>query len=317
MNFKYAPRLRRLGEIRRWTLHEDDYFPLMLQDVCFNCSNQLRKDLFYVDCTTMPRCILDEMEERLKKLWKALEWANEQSYAKFINFFSTGERVAVYNSKNLSLPREGKNRVRLSVQGIHSDLRLGMNFTAILIIEEVVSFRPPRILAGCKKMVLPEPDEEEEEEEEEEEDDDDEEEVEPAVKRVRFSPEFSDEPSQWNNEVEESRENSQVDIAVTRAQWIDTWLESVESPEAPIILAAPEEPIQIPHPCLKDANSRDKWEKATETYRMQYYRCPRHGGYLCPDCNLHVPNWGTFVTEHYGCSAFSSLSKSVICDIST
>ena len=314
MNFKYAPRLRKHGEIRRWSLHNDDYIPFVLQDVKFDNVDPLRNDLFYLDCSRLPRVVLDQMEAQMTNLWSAIKWANEQAYARFTNCFKTGETVPVYNSKRLVLPADGLHRLRISVQGVHCDLRLGMIYSPIIIMEEVLmSGRVPSINPGGKRMTLPDPADSESEGDEEEE---------PPMKRQRIvhrnTPEFSDEDGE---EVEIGAfQDSLSDTDEEQAEWIAALLHTVELPASPT-MSPVQPPVQLPppppHPRLADANSEDKWLKATETYRMQYYRCPRHGGYLCPDCTIHVSNWSTFVAEHYGCSAFSHFTKAVICDIST
>ena len=155
MNFKYAPRLRKHGEIRRWSLHNDNYIPFVLQDVKFDNVDPLRNDLFYLDCSRLPRVVLDQMEAQMTNLWSAIKWANEQAYARFTNCFKTGETVPVYNSKRLVLPADGLHRLRISVQGVHCDLRLGMIYSPIIIMEEVLSGRVPSINPGGKRMTLP------------------------------------------------------------------------------------------------------------------------------------------------------------------
>ena len=175
-----------------------------------------------------------------------------------------------------------------------------MKFSAILIMEELI----PLIRFGGKQMTLPAVVEDEHE---------------PPVKRkrVRFSPAFSDESSTWGDEAT-SEQNSVPESDTLQAEWITDWLQEVHSPQLlgdqqcvePVVVQPPA------HPQLRDQNSKDKWLKTSETARKQYYRCPRHGGYLCPDCTVHVPNWEIFVEDHYGCSAFSALTKAVICDIS-
>lgn len=307
MNFKHAPRLRTIGQHRRWTLHEDDYIPLLLKEVDFSDVDPMRADLFYLNCQRMPRAILDQMETRIANLWTSVKWANEQADAHFTNSFKTGEVVPVYNSNRLLLPTVGRHSLRITVQGVHCDLRRGTTFSPIIIMEELI----PLIRFGGKQMTLPEPVEDEHEYESEDE--------EPVVKRkcVRFTPEFSDEPSTWDDEVM-SEHNSLTEPDTSQAVWINDWLQEVHSPELPTV-HSPELPTLQPpsHPRLSDKNSRDKWLKTTETCRKQYYRCSKHGGYLCPDCMAHVPNWEIFVEDHYGCSAFSKLTKSVICDISS
>ena len=307
MNFKNAPRLRKIGQIRRWSLHDDDYIPLLLNEVDFSEVDPLRADLYYLNCQRMPRVILDQMEAHMASLWTSLKWANEQADAHFSNCFKTGEIVPVYNSNRLVLPTVVRHSLKISVQGVHCDFRRGRTFSPIIIMEELI----PLIRFGGKQMTLPAVVEDELEEESEDE-------HEPPVKRkrVRFTPQFSDEPSTWDDEVT-SEQNSLPESDAPQAEWITDWLQEVHSPQLPSDQPHMQTAVQPPaHPRLRDQNSKDKWLKTTETARKQYYRCARHGGYLCPDCTVHVPNWEIFVEDHYGCSAFSAVTKSVICDIS-
>ena len=70
------------------------------------------------------------------------------------------------------------------------------------------------------------------------------------------------------------------------------------------------------HPRLRTKDCMRMWQKADEATRKSYYHCSRHGGFICPDCRVHVPNWETFSSLHYACSCFSALTKALICDIS-
>jgi hypothetical protein len=252
MNYKHAPRLRIHCEIRRWTLHPDDYIPLALQVVDFNNVDPNRSDLLYLDCSHMSRVTLDQMEARMISLWDSIKWANEQNYAYLFNCFKTGDCVPVYNSKRLTLPTDGgQSRLRITVQGVHCDTRLGLCYSPILIIEEVISVRQPSIKAGRKQMILPDPVDEYEDEfdgeyDEDKDDDgdedqyDDDDEDEPPVKcrRVCNTLAFSHDPSEWDDEIEVSMTaietaNAQDPLTddVVPAEWIKSWLEAVKSPQ--------------------------------------------------------------------------------------
>lgn len=62
--------------------------------------------------------------------------------------------------------------------------------------------------------------------------------------------------------------------------------------------------------------SRYYWsqvDKGSEQATMLYYRCKRHKQYICPNCELHIPTWDTFKTEHAGCHSFQNRDKLSLC----
>jgi len=301
MNFKFVPRLRVRGTIRRWTLHPEDYITIDLRNVDASLVDPTRGDLHYLNCGRMPRVVLDALESHMDSFWTCVEWANDDCTAHFANGFRTGLRVPAYNVNGLELPSSGLCRLKATVQGIHCDTKLGNTYSPILIIEEVIADRaaPPSITAGRKRMISISSSEDEDEEEDEEE--------EPAVKRQRM---FDDESSEDENIEAVHAQNPEEE---EEAAWIANFLQGVESP-------VPAEPVpQLPpppqHPCLINKSSRTLWLQGTELYRQRYFRCPRHGGFICPDCKLHVPDWNTFVANHYGCCTFSEFSKALVCDM--
>jgi hypothetical protein len=139
MNFSQVPRLRIHGENRRWSLHPNDFITFMLHDVKFNNVDPARDDLFYLDCTKMPRMFLDIMEARTADLWNGIEWANDQTYASLQNCFTAARRVPCYNTKRLQLPTTSGTfcSLRITIQGVHCDAR--QVYTPIIIMEEVIA----------------------------------------------------------------------------------------------------------------------------------------------------------------------------------
>ena len=75
------------------------------------------------------------------------------------------------------------------------------------------------------------------------------------------------------------------------------------------------QPQQQHDPCLADGNSRYYWKDTTsDDIRQRYFRCTRHGTYVCPDCLVHVADWAAFAHQHYGCSAFiTQMTKQQAC----
>ena len=321
MNFKNMAALSTRSEVRRWLLCPEDFRPFILQDVVFNNVDPARRDLYYLDCASMPRVHLDQLEDHVDGLWAAIKWANKQAYASLSNCFTTGENVPVYNSKKLALPTDGgRYKLKITVQGLHCDTRRGLKYCPILIMEEVVSGRQPSIRAGSKQIQLPGPADEDEDVDEDVEEDEDEEE--PPVKRQRVcnTPDLSDAEleaahAQPAGEEEEEDEDRQ------RAEWINNFLEAVQSPVQQHVEPPPHAVVQAasppaPHPQLLTSTSKRIWLKAIRQSRMMYFQCPTHGGYLCPDCFVHVADWKDFARDHYGCSCFGEFSKEVVCDFS-
>ena len=85
----------------------------------------------------------------------------------------------------------------------------------------------------------------------------------------------------------------------------------------PIVISDDEDDDEPPiHPRLNSQESVYLWTKATELTRMRYYKCGKHGGNLCPDCRVHVRDWESFSTVHYGCACFMGTSKATVCNSS-
>jgi len=306
-NFKYAPRLRVRGQVRRWSLHQDDFMPLVLHDVDSIRVEPLRSDLHYLNCCRMPRVILDQLESRMSDLWTALEWANDEDNAHFSNCFRLANNVPVYNIKELLLPSSGLCRLRVTVQGVHCDTRLGNNYAPIIIIEEVLAGRAPTIHVRGKQMQLPvDLDAEDEEEADEEEA---EEASEPPAKRCRqldndAQPEFTD-----DEEAEDEDEPSVYEIEDDNDSELELDMPAPAAPPAAQLIPAPA------HPRLATLGSRYIWQRADEDTRKRYFMCIKHQSYLCPDCKVHV-DWVRFEADHYGCSDFGQVGKAALCSCS-
>ena len=228
-NFKHAPRLCIRGRIRRWSLHCDDFIPLVLQNVSFaGTVDSLRSDLHHLNCAQMPRYMLDQLEERMESLWKAIKWANDQHGVRLSNPFRTACSVDVYNTKRLELPTDGGSyQLRISVQGLHCDSRQGPHYTPILIMDEVIAVRMPTITAGRKRLQPVTEDTSDNDDEDDTSDDDedntsDEDVHEPAVKRQRL---YDDESSADEAEILAAHAQPPEDETL----WIDEFLNAVRS----------------------------------------------------------------------------------------
>jgi hypothetical protein len=90
--------------------------------------------------------------------------------------------------------------------------------------------------------------------------------------------------------------------------------EDVDLENAPRRLQHPRDPR---HPNRHSKASLHYWTDATEAtvrVRQQYYQCPKHLTYICPDCCIHEKEWAAFTMNHHGCSIFQRTKKEVCKD---
>lgn len=94
----------------------------------------------------------------------------------------------------------------------------------------------------------------------------------------------------------------------TIAEAVTTAKEGVQPP------APPAKPLHEP----TSPGARYYWgqlEKSNEQVVIQYYRCKQHTQFICPNCEVHVPTWETFKSQHAGCHSFQSRNKLTLCKI--
>jgi len=250
MHFTQAPRLRIHGENRRWSLHPNDFISFTLHDVNFTNVDPVRDDLYFLDCTKMPRVFLDLMEARTVDLWNGVEWANEQTYASLSNCFTAATRVPCYNSKRLQLPTTPGAfcSLQISIQGVHCDAR--QVYTPIIIMEEVIMspaaataiIRASAVNAGGKIITPYEPladivEENEEDEDDDDEDEDYDEDEQPLAKRQRTcSPpdELTDEEwGAFDHEMAAANAQIEEEDVLPLTEWLENVIEAVRTPPLP------------------------------------------------------------------------------------